>query len=247
MVKGEVGLRVEIWRTAMKDEMRAEQMARLQSELEARAADASKGAALRQLRQIMVRIMKGEVGMKVEIWHMGVKMDAYAKYEAMQAALEAQMKAQGQGAGLRQLRQIMVRLVKGEVGLRVEIWRTAMKDEVRALEMARLQRDLEERAADASKGAGLRQLRQIMVRLMKGEVGMRVEIWRTGVKMDAYARHRELQAALEAQMQAQGQGAGLRQLRQIMMRMVKGEVGMRVEIWRTAMKDALHSLLSNEM
>merc|ERR1719311_566348 len=121
-------------------------------------------------------MMKGEVGMRVEIWRMGVKMDAYARYEAMQAALEAQMKAQGQGAGLRQLRQIMVRMVKGEVGLRVEIWRTTMKDEVRALEMARLQRELEERAADASKGAGLRQLRQIMVRMMKGEVGMRVEI-----------------------------------------------------------------------
>merc|ERR1719201_2797893 len=161
----------------------------------------------------------------------------------MQAALEAQMKPQGQGAGLRQLRQIMVRLVKGEVGLRVEIWRTAMKDEVRALEMARLQSELEARAADASKGAALRQLRQIMVRIMKGEVGMRVEIWRTAVKMDAYAKHRELQAALEAQMQAQGQGAGLRQLRQILTRMVKGEVGMRVEIWCTAMKDEMRAEL----
>ena len=43
----------------MKDEVRAEEMARLQADLEARAADASKGAALRQLRAIMVRIMKG--------------------------------------------------------------------------------------------------------------------------------------------------------------------------------------------
>merc|ERR1719324_343577 len=126
-------------------------MARLQRELEERAADASKGAGLRQLRQIMVRMMKGEVGMRVEIWRSAVKMDAYAKHRELQAALEAQMQAQGQGAGLRQLRQIMVRLVKGEVGMRVEIWRTAMKDEMRALEMARLQRDLEERAADASK------------------------------------------------------------------------------------------------
>merc|ERR1719181_264434 len=102
--------------------------------------------------------------MRVEVWRQQVKMDAFAKHAAMQAALEAQMRAQGQGAGLRQLRQIMVRMVKGEVGLRVEIWRTTMKDEVRALEMARLQRDLEARAADASKGAGLRQLRQIMAR-----------------------------------------------------------------------------------
>ena len=99
----------------------------------------------------MVRIMKGEVGMRVEIWRMGVKMDAYAKYEAMQAVLEAQMKAQGQGAGLRQLRQIMMRMVKGEVGMRVEIWRTAMRDETRADQMARLQSELEARAADGAK------------------------------------------------------------------------------------------------
>merc|ERR1719454_2146190 len=143
------------------------------------------------------------------------------RHREMQAALEAQMKAQGQGAGLRQLRQIMIRMVKGEAGLRVEIWRTTMKDAVRAKEMARLQTELEARAADASKGAALRQLKQIMVRIMKGETAMRVEIWRSAMKMDAYAKHAELTAALEAQMQVQGQGAGLRQLRQIMIRMVK--------------------------
>merc|ERR1719247_3348391 len=175
--------------------------------------------------------------MRLEMWRTAVKMDAYAKHAELAAALEAQMRSQGQGAGLRMLRQIMMRMVKGEVGLRVEIWRTTMKDEVRAAEMARLQADLEARAADASKGAALRQLRAIMVRIMKGESAMRLEMWRTAVKMDAYAKHAELAAALEAQMRSQGQGAGLRMLRQIMMRMVKGEAGMRVEIWRTTMKD----------
>merc|ERR1719460_2946772 len=221
----------------MKDEVRAEEMARLQADLEARAADASKGAALRQLRAIMVRIMKGESAMRLEMWRTAVKMDAYAKHAELAAALEAQMRSQGRGAGLRMLRQIMMRMVKGEAGMRVEIWRTTMKDEVRAEEMARLQADLEARAADASKGAALRQLRAIMVRIMKGESAMRLEMWRTAVKMDAYAKHAELAAALEAQMRSQGQGAGLRMLRQIMMRMVKGEAGMRVEIWRTTMKE----------
>merc|ERR1719454_951998 len=163
------------------------------------------------------------------------------RHREMQAALEAQMKAQGQGAGLRQLRQIMIRMVKGEAGLRVEIWRTTMKDAVRAKEMDRMQKELEARAADASKGAALRQLKQIMVRIMKGEVAMRLEVWRSLMKMDAYAKHAEMQAALEAQMRGQGQGAGLRMLRQIFARMVKGEVGMRVEIWRTTMKDEVRA------
>ena len=81
----------------------------------------------------------------------------------------------------------------------------------------------------------MRQLRAIMVRIMKGESAMRLEMWRTAVKMDAYAKHAELAAALEAQMRAQGQGAGLRMLKQCLARMMRGELGMRVEIWRTTM------------
>merc|ERR1719161_1288785 len=114
--------------------------------------------------------MKGETGFRVTLWKQYVAHATAKQQQEMHAALEAQMRAQGQGAGLRMLRQIFARMVKGEVGMRVEIWRTTMKDEVRAAEMARMQRELEERAADASKGAALRQLKQIMVRIMKGEV-----------------------------------------------------------------------------
>jgi len=77
----------------------------------------------------------------------------------------------------------MKRLVKGELGMRVEIWHTAMQDEERARQLTRMQGELEWKAADASKGAGLRQLKQIMIRLAKGEKAMRVEIWRQSVKV----------------------------------------------------------------
>ena len=174
------------------------------------------------------------------MWRTAVKMDAYAKHAELAAALEAQMRAQGQGAGLRMLRQIMMRMVKGEAGMRVEIWRTTMKDEVRAEEMARLQADLEARAADASKGAALRQLRAIMVRIMKGESAMRLEMWRTAVKMDAYARHREVQAALLQQMQDASKAQGLNNFRIILARLVKGEMGMRVAVWRVETRSAVN-------
>merc|ERR1719305_1489057 len=218
-----VGMRVEIWRTAVKMDAYAKHR-ELQASLLQQMRDSSRNAALNNFRVICARMVKGEVGMRVEIWRIHAHASSRSKHLQMQAALEAQMQAQGQGAGLRQLRQIMVRLVKGEVGLRVEIWRTAMKDEVRATEMARLQSDLEARAADASKGAALRQLRQIMVRIMKGEAAMRLEVWRQLLKMDAYAKHAELAAALEAQMRAQGQGAGLRMLKQCLARVMRGEL-----------------------
>ena len=77
-------------------------------------------------------------------------MEKYADFESMQAALEAQMKAQGQSAGLRQLRQIMIRMVKGEAGLAIEVWRTAMKDESRLAELDALRADLEEHSCTHS-------------------------------------------------------------------------------------------------
>ena len=124
-------------------------------------------------------------------------MDAYAKYAAMQAALEAQMRAQGQGAGLRLLRQIMVRMVKGEVAMRVVIWKTATQDVQRMAELKLLQWKLDGRTADGSKGVALRLLRQIMVRMVKGETAMRLEVWRQKVRMAVAAEVVLLRAALK--------------------------------------------------
>ena len=172
----------------------------LQSELEAQAADLATGAALRQMKQFMKRLQKGEAAMRVEIWREKMKMDAYRKHRELQAALEAQMVAQAQGAGIRILRQVMKRLEKGEKGLRVEIWRAAMQDEARTSTMARVQSELEAQAADLATGAALRQMKQFMKRLQKGEAAMRVEIWRANKTIDVYAKHREIQMRLEVQM-----------------------------------------------
>ena len=51
-------------------------MARIQSELEAQAADLATGTALRQMKQFMKRLQKGEAAMRVEIWREKKKMDA---------------------------------------------------------------------------------------------------------------------------------------------------------------------------
>ena len=53
---------------------------------------------------------------------------AEGRLEVGVAALQAQYRAQGQSAGMRMLRQIMVRGVKGEVALRLVLWRTAIED-----------------------------------------------------------------------------------------------------------------------
>ena len=145
------------------------------------------GAALRQLKQIMIRIMKGEAAMRLEVWRQQMKMGQYQALEAMKAALESQMKAQGQSAGLRILRQILARLTKSEIGVRMEVWRTAMTDDVRAGELEALRNALEAQMKSQGQSAGLRILRQILARMVKGEVGLAIEVWRTTMKDEVRA------------------------------------------------------------
>ena len=85
---------------------------------------------------------------------MATKMAAYAAHQEMQARLEAQMRAQGQSAGLRQLRQMLARKARGEAGVCVEVWRTAMQDAGRVAEMERVRRELAAQAAELAAQVG---------------------------------------------------------------------------------------------
>ena len=129
-----------------------------------------------------------------------------------------------------------------------------MKDEARAEQMARLQRDLEVRAADAAQGAALRQLKQIMMRLMKGEAAMRVEVWRGAVKMmhqqkllaGAVKRlmMRKLSMALEKwQTMAAESKAQHATLRMALMRLLNGKLAAAVGAWRAMAADMMLSLI----
>ena len=61
--------------------------------------------------------------------------------------LEVQMRGTSATAGLRILRQVAKRMLKGEVGMRIETWYTAMKDEVRRAEVKAMRSELEQQAA----------------------------------------------------------------------------------------------------
>jgi hypothetical protein len=69
-------LEIQLEKVKMNEEMRAEYQAlssaehltRIQRELEAKALDGKKGAGLRQMRQIMIRIAKGATAERLEMW-----------------------------------------------------------------------------------------------------------------------------------------------------------------------------------
>lgn len=111
-----------------------------------------------------------------------------------------------------------------------------------AEQLGRLQREFEDKAENAKKGLGLRMLRQILAQQTKGDLAMRVEVWRVGLRVHM----RAMRTALEAQMRAQGQGTGIRMLRQVMSRQTKGEIGMRIELWRTGYCDSVRGKMECE-
>ena len=73
---------------------------------------------MRQLRQIMWRKVRGEVGMRMDIWHM-------ATVDAMHAARFAKLEDLMKTSGMQHLRHAFWRMVKGDVGMRLDIWRMA--------------------------------------------------------------------------------------------------------------------------
>ena len=95
---------------AMADDQREKELATMRSAGE----EQLRSAAVREMRAVMVRLAKGEVAMRVEMWRSGMKAAAIEAADVLRAKLEADMKAGQQSAAVRQLALIMTRMMKGE-------------------------------------------------------------------------------------------------------------------------------------
>ena len=117
-------------------------------------------------------------------------------------------------AGVRMLQQTTVRLAKGELGLRVMLWKTGKQEAQKAAAQATMASALRE----TRNSAGVRVLQQTMVRLAKGELGLRVMLSKIG-KQEAK------EAAAQAALRETRNSAGIRVLQQTMVGLAKGELG----------------------
>jgi len=240
MMKGEAGMRVMLWKDATKATLEAERAERalaLQAALEEQMRAQGPAQGLRILRQHMARQVRGEVGFRIEIWRTKKEDDKRAGLDSGELAerFEAQMRAQGQGRGLRLLRQIMARMVKGEKGYRLEIFRTRVKDVKRESDLARQTKALADAQNDALKGAGLRALKRTLARIAKGVLGEKVVIWKQSFSMAQYARLESMRSELKSKMDGPGQYLAMKHMRHTMARIAKGEIYLRIMVWRDKM------------
>ena len=125
---------------------------------------------------------------------------------------------------LKQMKQIMTRMVKGELGVRVMIWKSSIVDfkleqemdeiqtkhrkVVDALQLHHFEQQQEHEgskfeAKSASMNVALKQMKQIMTRMVRGEVGVRVMIWKSLIvdfKLEQEEKkQKEVAAALRGQ------------------------------------------------
>jgi len=182
-VKGEMTRHISNWHIMMKEGQHVEGMLSLKSEFKAEVENANRGKGLLQFRQIMIRLLKREVMMKIEAWkHLCkeslVKKEAYMR---MVEALEAKRSASEAETGLRMMKQVMVRLVKGEIGLRVDIWRQLWWQSRDTDHMTAIQ-TLEQEHNAAEVRVGVRLVKQAVTRLRRGEMRLRIDIWREAHK-----------------------------------------------------------------
>ena len=128
---------------------------------------------------VVFRHQRGQVVHLVVRWR-----DAWtaARHSQMQSVLEM---GRIRGA-LKQLQVMLAGLMRGERGRALQAWRTGVRDEQRDTEMAQLKVSLcmrmESSMAQSEvrlRAAAGREIRAVMVQLAKGQLAMRIEVWRS--------------------------------------------------------------------
>jgi len=248
LVRGELSSRCALWRGKMESEARRGEIARLQQEWEEEA----------QTRQLELARLNREIGEQAE---------SRVQLETSLASLEIEARDRAQEAaeaaaetGLRLLRQCLARLVGGELGHRVEVWRGAMRDEAHA-QQRRIEAALALESAEGRKqGSAVRRLQLLFTRLTKGSLSERLLWWRGEAQADLAARRHTEEAVrskatadeVESQKQLHNlalarreresvaqrkeweRDAGTRRMRQVIRSLVHGEASVRIAIWRDA-------------
>ena len=144
-------------------------------------------AAIKHLKRTLSWMIKGELGLRIQAW----RNNKWAEQEEALSRKREQHKLIRNHQGLKQVRRMLYWTTKGELGLSLELWRSNRLDD-QALEVARSSYEvadeqgrliievklLQDKAQDMKMNAALRQLKQILYWMVKGELGSSVESWR---------------------------------------------------------------------
>ena len=133
------------------------------------------------------------------------------------------------------LKVAFARITRGEIGMRVFVWRSG----ARAAKDAALAA-MSNKLAARMKAQGLTKLKDTISRIMRGHMGMLIYVWRSQMKQQKQ-QQRQVVAAREV-------ARGLHRLREqavmklvvTFRRLVRGDLALLVYVWRTNQLKATH-------
>lgn len=189
------------------------------------ALDDRRAASMKQMKQIMQRMLKGSIAVGLHAWQKNSIEGLLQQQSESSKLLEDQIlqvwrsemhsesssmiqssKLRSQNAALKSMRLIMTRLLKGAVAQRLIMWKDqsikskygASHNEMQAVldEQERVSRRLQLKQAGRQQASALKQMKAVLTRFMRGEVAFRLRVVRHKIEAD---KHR---IAMEAQKSA---------------------------------------------
>jgi len=220
----EIRMRLYLWRVATKDQVRGNQLAMVQKVFESRSKDELKKQATKQFCYSMLRLIKGRIALMLETWSVSSREQTKSKN---------QLSLLMQKRGVRQMRLLTSRAIRGEAAMRIVIWRTNMHTA----------KSSESRYRLLTKGiVKLREYTEIMSLLQKSGIGNRFFIWRSGMR-----KHANQMALTLIQKQSKylrtmlSRENGAMQLSHVLVRELDSEPAVRRTVYNWRCANLLHS------
>merc|ERR1712166_1345861 len=135
------------------------------------------------------------------------------------------MNRAGQVAGTKQLKMLMMRRVKGFAGTCLGNWR----HKTTSARFEDTVNKFEDRMNQSGQEAGVKQLKMLMMRRVKGTAGLCLMTWRSKA---AKAKFEDTVSGFQDQISSAAQEAGVTRLKMMVVRRVKGAAGSCISIWR---------------
>ena len=242
IARGEVSRLWQSWKLQMADAAATCAAAQCRDTSSARLRTELQCAGVKQLKMVMARMVKRQIAAFLIQWHsaqqdyvrvlagqklgmnmIGATIIRMATGECTHAVqcwkvnmTEERMIHGSHCAGVKQLKMVMARMVKRQIAVLLIQWRNALHCHKQIFQ---------------AKKHGFAMIGATITRMAKGECAYLFRCWKVNM-MDTEARY--IQAELEQRMIQDSHSAGLKQLKLVMARMIKGVLGVAVNVWHAA-------------
>ena len=197
-------------------------------------------SGVNQLKMLMLRRVKGAAGLCIKQWR---TKTTKAKFEDTVNQFEdrlSQASSQNVDAGVKQLKMMVVRRVKGLLGTCIVNWR---QKSTRA-KFEDTMNMFEDRINQTGQEAGIKRLKMMVVRRVKGAAGSCIMHWK---QKASQARYEDTMNQFEDKMSNGGQESGIKRLKMMVVRRVKGSVGSCLVTWREKLADGKLDLIQDQL